>query len=84
MKRKNQTCYKDPKTGKWKINPEYNRRKGREWRRKWYALGYTYKRLGRHWGWVKKKPRPVRARIHSNNPKEIAMVKRKIIEAGRK
>lgn len=81
MKRK---FYKDPRTGKWKIDREYRRKITREWRQRWYAQGYTYKKINGHWGWVKRNPRQIRARIHSNDPKEIERIKRKIMEASKK
>ena len=84
MKKKLTKCYKDPKTGKWKIDREYQRKRSTEWRQKWYALGYTYKKMDGHWGWVKRKPRPIRARIHSSNPKEIKWIKKKIQEASKR
>jgi hypothetical protein len=73
-------CYKDPKTGKWKIDREYQRKRSKEWRQRFYALGYTYKRIDGHWGWQKKKPRLMRARIHSTDPAEIERIRRKIME----
>jgi hypothetical protein len=84
LKRKNTTCYKDPKTGKWKIYPEYQKKRSREWRQRFYALGYTYKRVRGRWGWTKKKSRMTRAKIHSSDPEEIEGVRRKILEASRK
>lgn len=66
---------------------QLRREKIREWRKLWYAQGYMYKRIDGHWGWIKRGPRPVipvRARIHSNDPKEIEEIRRKIMEAKKK
>jgi hypothetical protein len=67
---------------------DWQRKRTREWRQGFYALGYTYKKISGHWGWIKKKPRPVRlatrVRIHSDNPKEIEELRRKIREASKK
>jgi hypothetical protein len=60
---------------------EWQRRRSKEWRGRFYAQGYTYRKIDGHWGWVKKKPRQIRARVHSNDPKEIERLKRRIMEA---
>jgi len=64
----------------------WQRSRTRQWRQLWYAQGYTYKKVDGHWGWVKKgsRPRPIRARIHSNNPGEIEELRRRIMEARKK
>jgi hypothetical protein len=71
MKRKKQLR---PKTVR-----DWQRKRTVEWRRRYYAQGYTYKKLDGHWGWIKRKRGP--SRIHSNDPKEIEMLRRKIMEA---
>jgi len=64
---------------------EWQRKRSRDWRQKWYALGYTYKRIDGHWGWVKRKSQlGQRARIHSNDPGEIERIRKKIREASKK
>jgi hypothetical protein len=43
---------------------DWQRERTTEWRQRWYNQGYTYKKIDGHWGWIKKRPRPIRARIH--------------------
>ena len=64
---------------------EWQRKRTREWREKWYAEGYTYKKINGHWGWVKKKSHlGQRARIHSKDRKEIERIRKKIQRAAKK
>lgn len=63
---------------------DWQRKRTKEWRDRWYAQGYTYKKINGHWGWVKKRPRRIRARIHSTDVKEIERLKKKIMEAAKK
>jgi len=81
LKTKVTKCYKDPKTGRWKVDRAYQRKRSREWRQRFYAVGLTYKKIGGKWGWTKKQPKPLRTRIHSSDPTEIERIKRKILEA---
>lgn len=70
---------KKAKSARPKAVRDWQKKRTQEWRRKWYAQGYTYKKINGHWGWVKKKSRiGQRARVHSNDPQEIERLRKKL------
>jgi len=63
---------------------EWQRKRCLEWRRRYYPMGLTYKKVDGHWGWAKKTGNTKPARIHLNDPREIERIRKKIRRAAKK